>query len=182
MSTSTPFPPGDSSHAIALAQIETTLTTHPGVQQAEVSVSMLPSGDQKLVAYVVPDKNYLDSVLAAEQNEDRRISEWRTVFDLFQKDDGSSSAGFNTRGWNSSYTRQPIPADEMLEWIDSTVDQILSLHPAEILEIGCGTGLLLLRIAPVSRRYVGVDFSKIDFQIDRIDSIDLIANFCEESR
>ena len=26
----------------------------------------------------------------------------------------------------------------------------------------------------------GVDFSKIDFQIDRIDSIDLIANFCEE--
>jgi acyl carrier protein len=28
----------------------------------------------------------------------------------------------------------------------------------------------------------GVDFSKIDFQIDRIDSIDLIANFCEESR
>ena len=27
----------------------------------------------------------------------------------------------------------------------------------------------------------GVDFSKIDFQIDRIDSVDLIANFCEES-
>jgi acyl carrier protein len=27
----------------------------------------------------------------------------------------------------------------------------------------------------------GVDFSKIDFQIDLIDSVDLITNFCEES-
>ena len=63
------------------------------------------------------------------------------------------------RRWNSSYTKQPIPADEMREWVDNTVEEILSLHPAEILEIGCGTGLLLLRIAPTSKRYVGMDFS-----------------------
>jgi len=47
----------------------------------------------------------------------------------------------------------------MREWVDNTVEEILSLHPAEILEIGCGTGLLLLRIAPTSKRYVGMDFS-----------------------
>jgi SAM-dependent methyltransferase len=82
-----------------------------------------------------------------------------SIFDWFQEEEGSSGAGFNTLVWNSSYTRKPVPADEMREWVDTTVEEILSLHPAEILEIGCGAGLLLLRIAPTSKRYVGVDFS-----------------------
>ena len=105
----------------------------------------------------MPDNDYLRSLLRA--NEDEHIEEWRTVFDYFQEDEGSSSAGFDTRLWKSSYTTQPIPDDEMREWVDTTVEEILSLHPAEILEIGCGTGLLLLRIASTSKRYVGVDFS-----------------------
>jgi ubiquinone/menaquinone biosynthesis C-methylase UbiE len=117
------------------------------------------SGDQKLVAYLVPDKGYFDSVLASDHNEDRRIKEWRTVYELLHKDASAAVPGFNTKGWNSSYTRQPIPDDEMREWIDSTVRDISLLNPAEILEIGCGTGLLLLRMAPGSKRYVGLDFS-----------------------
>ena len=144
-------------HAIALPQIEARLTKHSGVGQATVTVSKNASGDEKLVAYLVPAKDYLESELEAEQNE--RIEEWRTVFDFFEKDEGSSSACFNIRLWESSYTKAPIPAAEMREWVDNTVEEILSLHPAEILEVGCGTGLLLLRIAPTSKRYVGMDFS-----------------------
>ena len=69
------------------------------------------------------------------------------------------SLGLNTSIWNSSYTRKPIPAEQMREWCALTVDQILSLNPTEALEIGCGTGPLLLRIAPRCRRYVGTDLS-----------------------
>ena len=144
-------------HTIAIPQIEARLTKHSGVDQATVTVSKNTSGDEKLVAYLVPAKDYLESELEAEQNE--RIEEWRTVFDFFQKGDGSSSAGFDIRLWESSYTKRPIQADEMREWVDNTVEEILSLRPAEILEVGCGTGLLLLRIAPTSKRYVGMDFS-----------------------
>ena len=75
--------------SIAFLQIEAKLTTHPGVGRAGVTVSRNASGDQKVIAYVVPDENYLDRVLAAEQNESKRIKEWRTVFDWYQKDDGS---------------------------------------------------------------------------------------------
>ena len=141
---------------IGLPQIEEQLTKHPGVRQAAVTASGYSSGEQKLLAYVVPDKDFLDRELKTHENE--RIEEWRAVFDWFQEE-GASGAGLNTLVWNSSYTRKPVPADEMLEWVDTTVEEILSLHPAEILEIGCGTGLLLLRIAPTSKRYVGVDFS-----------------------
>ena len=47
----------------------------------------------------------------------------------------------------------------MREWVDNTVSEISSLHPAHVLEIGCGTGLLLLRLAPQCERYVAIDFS-----------------------
>jgi SAM-dependent methyltransferase len=144
-----------------LQEIEAALTMHPGISQAAVTVLRPASGDQKLLAYLVPDKDYFENVLAAEQNQDRRINEWRSVFDRLQKDPSSSAAtaSFNIRGWNSTYTKKPIPDDEMQEWVDNTVQEILSLRRSEILEIGCGTGLLLLRIAPTSKRYVGVDFS-----------------------
>jgi len=37
------------------------------------------------------------------------------------------------------------------------VQRIVALNPRDVLEIGCGTGLLLLRIAPLCRRYVATD-------------------------
>jgi ubiquinone/menaquinone biosynthesis C-methylase UbiE/acyl carrier protein len=47
----------------------------------------------------------------------------------------------------------------MREWVDDAAERILSQRPQRILEIGCGTGLLLFRIAPHCRSYVGTDFS-----------------------
>jgi SAM-dependent methyltransferase len=47
----------------------------------------------------------------------------------------------------------------MLEWVDRTVERILALKPKRVFEIGCGSGLLLYRIAPHCERYFGTDFS-----------------------
>ncbi|HYL98719.1 MAG TPA: phosphopantetheine-binding protein, partial [Blastocatellia bacterium] len=67
-----------------------------------------------------------------------------------------------------SYTGTPFSADEMREWRDSTVERILSLGPNRMLEIGCGTGLLLFAIAPEVREYVATDFSPVSLEyIDR---------------
>ena len=49
----------------------------------------------------------------------------------------------------------------MLEWVETTVADILRLGPKSIYEIGCGTGMLLMRIVPHLDRYVGVDFSRV---------------------
>jgi ubiquinone/menaquinone biosynthesis C-methylase UbiE len=48
----------------------------------------------------------------------------------------------------------------MAEWVDETVRRILSLRPKRILEIGCGTGLLLFRIAPSCEQYWATDISQ----------------------
>ena len=68
---------------------------------------------------------------------------------------------FNIIGWNSAYTGQPISAEEMREWVNRTAERILSLRPRRVLEIGCGSGLLLFRVAPHCTEYWGTDFSQV---------------------
>ena len=69
-------------------------------------------------------------------------------------------ATFNITGWDSSYTGEPIPSEQMRIWVESTVERIKALRPKSIWEIGCGTGLLLFRLAPGSDRYYGTDISQ----------------------
>lgn len=143
------------------SEAEAALREHPGVRNVVAVFRGENAGERKLIAYVVPDANYLESLITATEEQPKRLQKWRKTFDLMQfgKDAASSPVAFNISGWNSSYTRQPIPAEEMREWVDETVKSILALHPREALEIGCGTGLLLLRIAPRCKRYVATDFS-----------------------
>ena len=56
--------------------------------------------------------------------------------------------GMDFRGWNSSYTGDPIPLEEMVEWRSATVDRIMALQPRRVLEIGAGSGLLLVPDRP----------------------------------
>jgi len=46
-----------------------------------------------------------------------------------------------------------IPAEQMREWINDRVERILALQPSRVLEIGCGTGLMLFQIAPHCTEY-----------------------------
>ena len=100
-----------------------------------------------------------------EAHRDRRITQWRKVYDSVIYDqveahpEAEADPTFNISGWNSSYTGLPIPPEEMREQVDQAVARILSGAPRRVLEIGCGTGLLLFRLAPHCSRYLGTDFS-----------------------
>lgn len=147
-----------------LPEVEAALLAHPGVRQAAaVVLDADGSRRQEPVAYVVPDENYIARGLTTTENQQERLRKWSKTFDLSQlgKQAASSQPGFNIAGWNSSYTKAPIPPEQMREWIDFTVQEIRSFRPQDILEIGCGTGLLLLRIARDSARYVGTDFAPV---------------------
>ena len=57
----------------------------------------------------------------------------------------------SSRGGTAA-TGEPIPEEEMREWIDRTVRRVAGLRPDRMLEIGCGNGLLLFRLAPGAPR------------------------------
>src|ERR671933_507507 len=87
--------------------------------------------------------------------------------DAYTQPAADSDPTFNIVGWNSSYTNQAISAEQMREWVHNQVAQILALQPSRVLEIGCGTGLLLFRIAPRCTQYCGTDFSPISLNYIR---------------
>src|SRR6185369_12563065 len=96
---------------------------------------------------------------------DNQVAQWREVYDeiIYSSLDEHTSlykdSLFNIKGWTSSYTGEPIGPDAMREQVDQTVQRILQSGPKRVLEIGCGTGLLLARVAPQCESYVGTDFS-----------------------
>jgi SAM-dependent methyltransferase/acyl carrier protein len=121
-----------------------------------------------LIAYFVPDPNQLQAQIQRTGLQESHVAQWRLLYEqTYGQSTSVETAGFNITGWNSSYTGLPIPADEMREWRDATVARILALHPRRVLEIGCGTGLLLFPIAPQSHEYWATDFSRASLDLVR---------------
>ncbi|HVR96411.1 MAG TPA: amino acid adenylation domain-containing protein, partial [Thermoanaerobaculia bacterium] len=138
-------------------EIEAALAVHPAVREAVVVAREASDEDRRLVAYVTLDGDRLE---LPERLEEEQVAEWQAVYndDVYEE---LADPTFNIRGWNSSYTRGPIPEEDMREWLDGTVERILARRPRRVLEIGCGTGLVLFRVAPHCERYLGTDFSRV---------------------
>ncbi|MFR9728079.1 methyltransferase [Saccharopolyspora sp. MS10] len=76
---------------------------------------------------------------------------WTEVYDWTYQDPSPLA------GWRASGTGEPLPADHMAQWADRTAELVLADGPRRVLELGCGTGMLLERIAPHVTAYVGTD-------------------------
>jgi amino acid adenylation domain-containing protein len=143
---------------VELGEIEVTLKQHPHVRDAVAWATEDSHGNRQLLACIVPNKEDLQ-----EKNADfqaAHVAHWRQVWDtIYSQPASDQEQTRNHLGWKDSYTGRPIPSAQMREWLDATVDRILSWRPDRVLEIGCGTGSLLRRIAPHCSRYTATDIS-----------------------
>lgn len=152
---------------IELGEIESAIRKTGQVKDVAVTVFQDKElNDSQLIAYVISEEKSQGS------DEDKnRVEEWKAVFDdtYAGGSEEESAVDSDYSGWMSSYTGKRIPDKDMEKWVLSTVERIEELQNKRILELGCGTGLLLYKLAPHVERFVGIDLSDVAVENLRTD-------------
>ncbi|MBN3575976.1 class I SAM-dependent methyltransferase, partial [Vibrio neptunius] len=152
---------------IELGEIEQRLAAHPQIEACCVNVDSTKE-TPKIVAYYTHKKAH------HSLNDAELISMWQNIYD-HSYGGVPQTKQFDLVGWNSSYTQESIPHEQMKEWVNETVQRIKEQKPASILEIGCGTGLLLYGLVNQATHYTATDLSStvIERLSKELDSSDL---------
>ena len=149
---------------IDVQEIEHRLRELPPVADAAVVVAGDAPQTAQLRGFVVL-KGDTDPTHEAVTGTADHLAAWQQVFDATLTDNRAEGAAtatdplFNSVGWHHSADGSPIAEAEMRDWCRDVIDLITAQKPEAILELGCGTGMLLWPLARVCKRYRGVDVS-----------------------
>ncbi|MGH8571629.1 MAG: amino acid adenylation domain-containing protein, partial [Gammaproteobacteria bacterium] len=147
---------------IELGEIEGVLGGHPAVREAVVVIRDGGDGDKQLAGYLVPETGSAEVRAHLEDLRREQVELWQDLHEDSYRDELlRGDATFNVIGWDSNYTGLPLPEADMREYVDFTVERILSLRPRHVLELGCGTGLILFPLLPHCASYTGTDLSHV---------------------
>jgi amino acid adenylation domain-containing protein len=145
-------------YRVELGEIEAKIREVPGI--ADCAVFTAGNHDAALLAAIVPDSG-TEKTGPNETLVNAHVTQWEHLYEaVYGELSEATDPTFNTTGWVSSYSGQQIEQGEMAVWRDSTLERIRQLNPKRVLDIGCGTGLLLSRLALECESYVGMDFSE----------------------
>ena len=136
-----------------------------------IVISSGENENQQLTAYVVcADKNFLE---LENQFYEKHIKSWQNIYDETYKSNDVINPLLNFTGWNSSKTGAPIPISQMLEWHAEIINRIKLFKLGDVLEIGCGTGLMLFHLVKQCNSYIATDISKtsLNYILDQLSII-----------
>lgn len=145
---------------INLNEISSAISNYPAVDNAVTILYKQNAQLEYIVSYVVINWQNL------KLTPDEFIDNWKHLFDNTHKENKEEeTSDFN--GWQSAINGQPLPHSTMESWLESTIKSILDEVDTEILkqkklrvlEIGCGTGLILFKLIDYCQAYLGTDFS-----------------------
>ena len=161
-------------YRIELGEIEHVLNKYPGMKHSAVMVHehrfnqpSNPRANKYMVGYYLLDSEILDA------DQHNHLNNWKQLYDLAYADLNQLDYKENTSGWKSSYTGELFSREEMREWREEIVEKIIQLKPKRIVEIGCGTGMLLFSLIEHCDYYFASDLSDSAIQYIRQASLRL---------
>ncbi len=147
-------------YRIELGEIESVLRKHVFIKECVVKCINIKDKNY-ILAYFIPVGKNIDS---SERIQKEKISSWKNVYTEKYKKLDIKNKYFDYLGWISSYTLKQYKIEELEEWRLNTIDRICKYNPRNILEIGCGSGLLALSLFKKCDFYYGTDFSELAIQ------------------
>ncbi|MEO6052413.1 MAG: amino acid adenylation domain-containing protein, partial [Chthoniobacterales bacterium] len=136
-------------YRIETGEIESALEEHSDVAQAIVDLR-----EGKLVGYVRLEKGVITEDTAIWKDQ------WDNLFLTAIKEAGSEKLD-QVDSVITSWAGLENAEAQVNEWIETTIARIRNYHPCKVLEIGCGTGQLLTRLAPQAEAYWAADISQV---------------------
>jgi amino acid adenylation domain-containing protein/non-ribosomal peptide synthase protein (TIGR01720 family) len=134
---------------VELDELELTLNRNACIRNSVILHRKSPY--QHLVAFYT-----LSNATLTYVNDEMQVRKYQYIWDdLYQAEDVNLFSE-----WNNSYNNDPIPIDEMMLWLNLTLDHIKSFKPVKVLEVGCGKGTLIPGIEDCKASYTGIDFSE----------------------
>ncbi|WP_410663450.1 methyltransferase domain-containing protein [Amycolatopsis sp. lyj-84] len=92
------------------------------------------------------------------------LQNWANLYDwAFTSADLGDRAGADIVGLTGG---SALTEDEVREWVEQTAALVLESRPRRVLDLGCGTGLLLRHLQGHIGCYVGADLSR--YAVDRV--------------
>ena len=161
-------------HRIEPGEIESVLAKHESVREVAVMLREDHPGDPRLVAYIVPEAKSTPLTDGVKRWAEEQRDQWRMMFEEnYRRPPAGGDAAFNLVGWSSSYDGRPMAEEDIRQWRDGTVETLRALAPRRVLEIGCGSGLIVFALAPGCDDYLAMDFSQAS-----VDAVDRHAASC----
>ena len=142
-------------------EVETVMNRLDHVKSSCIVVKKDTAFNNRLVAYYQPNLQHVKT--KERELYTQLIAGWKELYETeYAKTEISPDIDheFNIVGWNDSFTGQPISAEQMKEWLNDTIEVIMSEKVENVLEIGIGTGLIYYQLAEKVKKYIGTDFSK----------------------
>lgn len=138
-----------------LAELTRVIGQHPAV--AEVVCE--PGSNGRPLVHLTVRPGYPDEAQRLAWHE-KRVARWQLIWERTYSDlKAGEDASFNTTSWVDSYTRKPLTDAEMHEMQNAALARADVREGARVFEIGCGSGLILLSLAPRCAQYVATDIS-----------------------
>lgn len=150
---------------IELDAINHSLLSYPKIAQAVTILQQSHLNDKHLVSYITLNINTEKMILSNFVSE--RIEHWKKLFDQTHHDvEADINITHDFTGWKSVISGEDIPRKEMGAWLNASIKAInkalsstINNKKLTILEVGCGTGLLVSQLLERATLYHATDFS-----------------------